>query len=374
MNGGLKGGDSIKKNLTSFAMAQTDNGGSKSTNRKDIEAEVNAAFDATIRKTKQKLANKSFSPVSMETADQLTVRTHVSQPITQVTKPQLPKAVTDSAQEQSQRTLNNRGITQVAIDFGSWTPVPALQNHIQHISATQENEPVAQTFADVYNHSSSVDGQSDRFSGRSGSFGSGNRSGSFGGTRTGGFGNAEIALGLTGALGTIHNIAEQTKEQLIEEGTKLILAGEMPSDVQLEALGLDEPSARGMMAVFRMATLEDIEMEEELPEGYSIALNIGRSVGAKAKSYLAYNPLSGEDMPLTEGTRIIQPKNHVIAGKGRDRQIDEIQLLLDSYGGDPLEWTKEKGFGYVDDEYGESHYVELHWYQEPSVGQAKMKI
>lgn len=101
---------------------------------------------------------------------------------------------------------------------------------------------------------------------------------------------------------------------------------------------------------------------------------IGRSVGAKAKNYKVYNPVSGEEIPLTEGSRITQPKNHVMAGKGRERQIDELQLLLDKYGGDPLEWTKEKGFGYVDDEFGESHLVELHWYQEPTAGRVKMKI
>ena len=114
--------------------------------------------------------------------------------------------------------------------------------------------------------------------------------------------------------------------------------------------------------------------EKVADRNYIVAETIGRSVGAKAKNYKVYNPISGEEIPLTEGTRITQPKNHVMAGKGRERQIDELQLLLDKYGGDPLEWTKEKGFGYVDDEFGESHLVELHWYQEPSAGRVKMKI
>ena len=114
--------------------------------------------------------------------------------------------------------------------------------------------------------------------------------------------------------------------------------------------------------------------EKVANRNYIVAENIGRSVGAKAKNSKVYNPVTGEDMPLTEGTRITQPKNHVMAGKGRERQIDELQLLLDKYGGDPLEWTKEKGFGYVDDEHGDSHYVELHWYQEPTAGKVKMKI
>lgn len=102
---------------------------------------------------------------------------------------------------------------------------------------------------------------------------------------------------------------------------------------------------------------------------------IGRSVGAKAKGVYAYNPKTGEDVPLSEGTRITQPKNHVIAGAGRDRQIDEVDFLLDKFGGSAVKWTKEKGFGYVDDDYGEARKVELHWYQEPTVpGKHKMKI
>ena len=139
---------------------------------------------------------------------------------------------------------------------------------------------------------------------------------------------------------------------------------------------------------------EPVGMEEELPmpeeeyyeafeRGFNydeedndviVAEEIGRSVGAKARNYDIYNSATGKYMHLTEGTRIIQPKNHVIAGKGRNNQIDIIDLLLDRYQGDPLEWTKEKGFGYVDDEFGDSRFVEIHWYQEPSVGKVEFKI
>lgn len=107
---------------------------------------------------------------------------------------------------------------------------------------------------------------------------------------------------------------------------------------------------------------------------HSISERIGKSVGAKAKNHEVYNPSTGENVRLAEGTHITQPKNHVMAGKGRNREIDEIQGLLDNYGGDALQWTKEKGYGYVEDEYGELRQVELHWYQEPSVGKVKMKI
>lgn len=110
------------------------------------------------------------------------------------------------------------------------------------------------------------------------------------------------------------------------------------------------------------------------PTSDEIIERIGRSVGAKAKNYQVYDPQSGNFVQLAEGTILTQPKNHVMAGKGRERKIDCIDWLLDKYGGDELQWTKEKGFGYVEDEYGEIHRVELHWYQEPSVGRVEMKL
>lgn len=109
-------------------------------------------------------------------------------------------------------------------------------------------------------------------------------------------------------------------------------------------------------------------VDEEIVE------RIGRSVGARAKNYAVYDPQTGSFIKLAEGTPLTQPKNHIMAGKGRDRQIDCIDWLLDKYGGDALQWTKEKGFGFVEDEYGEIHRVELHWYQEPSVGKVEMKL
>ena len=102
--------------------------------------------------------------------------------------------------------------------------------------------------------------------------------------------------------------------------------------------------------------------------------SIGRSVGAKARNFAVYNPQTGDFVALAEGTHITQPKNHVIAGKGRECQIDCLDWLVDKHGGIPVKWTKEKGFGYINDEHGELHRVELHWYQEPTVGKVEMKI
>ena len=177
-------------------------------------------------------------------------------------------------------------------------------------------------------------------------------------------------------------------ERSIRKQKRRILAAERnPSDkerlqqAQIKYQVLDQEYKRFSKAAGLRLQHERMEMAGFGPKqakaaarNDSVAEYIGKSVGAKSKNYKVYNPVTGEDMPLTEGTRITQPKNHVMAGKGRDRQIDQLQFLLDNYGGDPLEWTKEKGFGFVDDEYRESHYVELHWYQEPSVGKVRMKI
>jgi SPP1 gp7 family putative phage head morphogenesis protein len=96
---------------------------------------------------------------------------------------------------------------------------------------------------------------------------------------------------------------------------------------------------------------------------------IHKGVGAKAKNYKVKLP-DGEYVEFTEGTRITNIKT--IAGTGRDRQIDEVDILVDKYGGTPEEWQKKKGFGYLNYE-GESYKAEVHWYEEPTVGKVKFK-
>ena len=98
---------------------------------------------------------------------------------------------------------------------------------------------------------------------------------------------------------------------------------------------------------------------------------IGRSVGAKAKNYDIRLP-NKEIVHLTEGTSVTHIQ--VIAGKGRKRQIDEIDVLLSRYPGtQEFEWKKEKGVGYVYYD-GESYKANLHWYEEPSVGRVEWKV
>ena len=117
-----------------------------------------------------------------------------------------------------------------------------------------------------------------------------------------------------------------------------------------------------------------IKAVENLPKSGIIDLpdiQIGRSLGAKAKNYNIELP-NKEIVHLTEGTRITNVQ--VIAGKGRDRQIDIVDSLLIRYPGTKeWEWTKVKGIGYIDYD-GESYRANLHWYEEPSVGRVEWKV
>lgn len=98
---------------------------------------------------------------------------------------------------------------------------------------------------------------------------------------------------------------------------------------------------------------------------------MGRSLGAKAKNFNITLP-NGEEVHLTEGTRVTNVE--VIAGKGRNREIDIAPLLVVNYPGTKEnEWQKVKGRGYVD-YHGESYKANLHWYQEPSVGKVEWKV
>lgn len=94
-------------------------------------------------------------------------------------------------------------------------------------------------------------------------------------------------------------------------------------------------------------------------------------VGAKAKSVYIKMP-DGSIAGLTPGTRVTNVQT--IAGKGKNRQIDIVDFLVDEFPEtSPEKWEKQKGMGYVDFE-GRSRLVELHWYYEPTVGRVKWKI
>lgn len=117
-------------------------------------------------------------------------------------------------------------------------------------------------------------------------------------------------------------------------------------------------------------SLDNGAKSDKIKSSESSEFTVGRSIGAKAKNYDIELP-NKEIVHLTEGTRVTNIQT--IAGKGRDREIDEIDILLDRFGGTASEWQKKKGLGYVDYN-GESYLARLHWYEEPTAGKHKWKV
>lgn len=68
------------------------------------------------------------------------------------------------------------------------------------------------------------------------------------------------------------------------------------------------------------------------------------------------------------------PHKEVFAGKGCKRKIDEVEFLVKKYGGKAEEWQKVKAIGTVVDRYGNAEEMEVHWYEEPSIGTKKIKV
>ncbi len=100
---------------------------------------------------------------------------------------------------------------------------------------------------------------------------------------------------------------------------------------------------------------------------------IQHSLGAKAKNYLVFDPISQKQYPFVEGTRIMNPT--VFAGKGGVNPLREevAQGLSEQIGGKPKEWQHCKGTGTLNCD-GEEREAEVHWFQEPSVGKHRFKV
>ena len=150
-----------------------------------------------------------------------------------------------------------------------------------------------------------------------------------------------------------------------KEGMKLAVLFGAPAVAVNHAIGqLNDP----LWAVWEET---DREVENPNGEGYNEnheGILIGRSLGAKAKNYDIELP-NKEIVHLTERSHVSHVE--VIAGKGRNREIDTLVHLFP--GSSEGQWQKKKGVGFIDYE-GESYRVNLHWYEEPTVGRVKWKV
>lgn len=89
-------------------------------------------------------------------------------------------------------------------------------------------------------------------------------------------------------------------------------------------------------------------------------IEIGRSVGAKAKNYDIMDLETGEHFSLAKGTSLRNVQ--VFAGKGVKKPYAKAWKYAKKFGGRVEDWQHAKGIGTVDF-YGEYRDAELHWSQ-----------
>ena len=94
-------------------------------------------------------------------------------------------------------------------------------------------------------------------------------------------------------------------------------------------------------------------------------IEIGRSLGAKAKNYRIKDLRTGEYFNLVEGSHLQNVE--VFAGKGVSTPFRRAAAFAKKHGGKAENWQHVKGFGEVD-YYGESRKAELHWAQCEGIG------
>ncbi len=94
-------------------------------------------------------------------------------------------------------------------------------------------------------------------------------------------------------------------------------------------------------------------------------IEVGKSLGAKAKNYDIMDLETGEHFNLVERTSLQDVE--VFAGKGVKSEFRKADKYAKKYGGKAKDWQHAKGTGTVD-YYGEGRKAELHWAQCEGIG------
>ena len=94
-------------------------------------------------------------------------------------------------------------------------------------------------------------------------------------------------------------------------------------------------------------------------------IEIGRSLGAKAKTYDVMDLATGEIFHFVEGTKIQDVQ--VFAGKGSRVAFRKAAKYVERYGGESKNWQHVKGFGLLETPDGDRE-AEVHWVQCEGIG------
>lgn len=104
---------------------------------------------------------------------------------------------------------------------------------------------------------------------------------------------------------------------------------------------------------------------------YGNDIEIGRSVGAKAKNYDVMDLITGEIYHFVEGSRIQNVE--VFAGKGVRTPFRDAEKYAERYGGTSENWQHVKGIGEIETSDGDRK-VEIHWVQCQGIGKYEFFI
>ncbi len=118
-------------------------------------------------------------------------------------------------------------------------------------------------------------------------------------------------------------------------------------------------------AISGAVDIDDIQDTILLPDE-----QLGHSLSAKWANY-EIELSNGEKVKFLEGSKLHHKE--VFAGKGTKTPIREVEGLVKNYGGKAENWQKIKAFGTIVHRNGKTEEVEIHWYEEPSVGKVKLK-
>lgn len=100
---------------------------------------------------------------------------------------------------------------------------------------------------------------------------------------------------------------------------------------------------------------------------------VGKSVGAKSKTYYVLDKETGKYYSIIEGQRIQDA--HVFAGSGTSSPLrgEVAEGLAERYGGTPKDWQHCKGTAELN-YFGEERKAEIHWFQAKNAGKHRFKV
>lgn len=181
------------------------------------------------------------------------------------------------------------------------------------------------------------------------------------------------------SLPQLRKLAKETATEYYRSGLSGISFGEHEVEKAADLLANQgsrtslKKDIRSMQKKLKMNRTEKAESAIIKTQTKIPNIQIGRSIGAKAKNYDIVEPRTGEIFHFAEGSKIQDAQAFAGFGTNTSLHVGVAEGLASQIGGDPKKWKHCKGHGVID-YYGEERPAEVHWFQEETVGKHKFKI